>query len=47
MFALARSAEWIAQWLEVVSDPEQQTVRPRQIYTGEFNRDYVPVTARD
>jgi citrate synthase len=46
MFALARSAGWIAQWLEMVSDPEQQTVRPRQIYTGELDRDYLPVAQR-
>jgi citrate synthase len=31
MFALARSAGWIAQWLEMVMDPEQSTVRPRQL----------------
>ncbi len=47
MFALARSAGWIAQWREMVSDPEQQTVRPRQIYTGELDRDYLPVAQRD
>ena len=46
MFALARSAGWIAQWLEMVKDPEQTTVRPRQLYTGELDRDYVPVERR-
>jgi citrate synthase len=47
MFALARSAGWIAQWLEMVSDPEQRTVRPRQIYTGELDRRYRPIAERD
>ena len=47
MFALARSAGWIAQWHEMVSDPEQQTVRPQQIYTGELDRDYLPIAERD
>jgi citrate synthase len=47
MFALARSAGWIAQWLEMVRDPEQQTVRPRQIYTGELDRSYVSIAERD
>lgn len=47
MFALARSAGWIAQWLEMVKDPEQQTVRPRQIYTGELDLAYLPIAARD
>jgi citrate synthase len=46
MFALARSAGWIAQWLEMVTDPEQRTVRPRQLYTGALDRDYVPVAHR-
>ena len=46
MFALARSAGWLAQWLEMVKDPEQQSVRPRQIYVGELGRDYVPVAKR-
>ena len=34
MFALARSAGWIAQWREMVLDPEQSPVRPRQVYVG-------------
>jgi citrate synthase len=46
MFALARSAGWIAQWLEMVMDPGQRTVRPRQLYTGALDRDYVPVAQR-
>ena len=47
MFALARSAGWIARWLEMVNDPEQQTVRPRRIYTGELDLAYLPIAARD
>jgi citrate synthase len=46
MFALARSAGWIAQWLEMVKDPEQTTVRPRQLYTGQVNRAWLPVARR-
>jgi citrate synthase len=47
MFALARTAGWIAQWLEMVKDPEQRTVRPRQIYTGELDLGYLPIAERD
>jgi citrate synthase len=46
MFALARSAGWLAQWLEMVQDPEQTSVRPRQLYTGARDREYVPPGAR-
>jgi citrate synthase len=46
MFAIARSAGWIAQWLEMITDPEQTTVRPRQLYTGRSHRPYPPVTTR-
>lgn len=46
MFAIARSAGWIAQWLEMVTDPEQTTVRPRQLYVGAGHRAYVPISAR-
>jgi citrate synthase len=46
MFAVARSAGWLAQWVEMVEDPEQTTVRPRQLYTGPGERDYVPLAAR-
>jgi citrate synthase len=47
MFALARCAGWLAQWVEMVKDPEQLTVRPRQIYTGQLDRRYVPAALRD
>jgi citrate synthase len=46
MFAIGRTSGWIAQWLEMVQDPEQKIARPRQIYTGERDRDYVPLDER-
>ncbi len=46
MFAIGRTAGWIAQWLEMVNDSEQKIARPRQIYTGERDRDYVPIAQR-
>jgi citrate synthase len=46
MFAIGRTSGWIAQWLELVDDKEQKIARPRQIYTGERGRDYVPVAQR-
>jgi len=46
MFAIPRTSGWIAQWLEMVSDPEQKISRPRQIYTGERGRSYVPLDQR-
>ena len=46
MFAIGRTSGWIAQWLEMVQDPEQKIARPRQIYTGPRERDYVPLGDR-
>ncbi len=46
MFAIPRTSGWIAQWLEMVDDKEQKIARPRQVYTGERERDYVPVGGR-
>ena len=46
MFAIGRTSGWIAQWLEMVDDKEQKIARPRQIYTGERERDYVPIEQR-
>jgi citrate synthase len=46
MFAIPRTSGWIAQWLEMVQDDEQKIARPRQIYTGARERDYVPVEQR-
>jgi citrate synthase len=46
LFAIGRTSGWIAQWLEMIDDKEQKIARPRQIYTGERGRDYVPVGNR-
>ncbi|OSZ63564.1 citrate (Si)-synthase [Sphingomonas sp. IBVSS2] len=46
LFALARTVGWVAQWNEMISDPEQKIGRPRQLYTGPVQRDYVPVGQR-
>jgi len=46
LFALARTVGWIAQWKEMIEDPGQKIGRPRQLYTGSVQRDYVPVSAR-
>jgi citrate synthase len=46
MFAIGRTSGWIAQWLEMVQDSEQKIARPRQIYTGERDLDYVPIEQR-
>jgi citrate synthase len=46
LFALARTVGWVAQWNEMISDPEQKIGRPRQLYTGYARRDYVPVAQR-
>ena len=46
LFAIGRTSGWIAQWLEMIGDPEQKIARPRQIYTGERSLDYVPMSER-
>jgi citrate synthase len=46
LFAIGRTAGWIAQWLEMIDDPEQKIARPRQIYTGRRGLDYVPIERR-
>jgi citrate synthase len=46
MFAIGRTSGWIAQWLEMVNDPEQKIARPRQIYIGDREREYVPIEQR-
>jgi citrate synthase len=46
MFAIGRTSGWIAQWLEMVQDSEQKIARPRQIYTGDRQRDYVGLEQR-
>ena len=46
MFALARSAGWVAQWLEMMEDPDFKIGRPRQLYMGQKTRDYIPINKR-
>jgi citrate synthase len=46
LFAIPRTAGWLAQWEEMLTDPEQKIARPRQIYVGSARRDYVPAEAR-
>nr|WP_144096791.1 citrate synthase [Croceicoccus sediminis] len=46
LFALARTVGWVAQWNEMISDPGQRIGRPRQLYTGPTQRDYVPFDKR-
>jgi citrate synthase len=46
MFAIGRTPGWMAQWLELMNDEEFRIARPRQIYTGPHNVDYVPVSER-
>jgi citrate synthase len=47
IFAIPRTSGWVAQWMELNDDPEQKIARPRQIYTGERDRDYVPIDQRE
>jgi citrate synthase len=46
LFALARTVGWIAQWKEMIEDPNQKIGRPRQLYTGATRRDYVSISRR-
>ena len=46
LFALARTVGWVAQWNEMIADPEQKIGRPRQLYTGPTQRDYVALDKR-
>jgi len=46
LFAIPRTAGWLAQWLEMLGDPEQKIARPRQVYTGPDRRDFVPMERR-
>ena len=46
LFALARTVGWIAQWKEMIEDPDQKIGRPRQLYTGIAKRDYVSLDRR-
>ena len=46
LFAIPRTAGWLAQWKEMLMDPEQKIARPRQVYLGPARRDYVPMADR-
>ncbi len=46
LFAVARTVGWISQWREMIEDPSQRIGRPRQIYTGAAQRDYIPAERR-
>src|ERR1019366_8899616 len=46
LFAIPRTAGWLAQWQELITDPEQKIARPRQVYTGPGEREFVPLDKR-
>jgi citrate synthase len=46
LFAIPRTVGWLAQWQEMIEDPEQKIARPRQIYVGHGKRDFVPIEKR-
>jgi citrate synthase len=46
LFAIPRTVGWLAQWQEMITDPEQKIARPRQVYTGAAKRDFVSMRSR-
>ncbi|MFP6726149.1 MAG: citrate synthase [Alphaproteobacteria bacterium] len=46
IFALARTVGWVAQWNEMIEDPSQKITRPRQLYTGQTERKFLPLNER-
>ena len=46
LFAIARTAGWLAQWQELLEDPAQKIARPRQVFLGHRRRDFVPMNER-
>ena len=46
LFSVARTVGWVAQWNEMIEDPQQRIGRPRQLYTGATERRYMPISAR-
>jgi citrate synthase len=46
LFAVARTVGWVAQWNEMIEDPNQKIGRPRQLFTGQTARNYVPTSKR-
>ncbi len=47
LFAIPRTAGWLAQWREMIQDPEQKISRPRQIYVGPQRRSFLPIEKRN
>jgi citrate synthase len=47
LFAIPRTSGWIAQWEEMLTDPDQKLARPKQVYMGAEPRDYLPIEKRD
>ena len=47
IFAIPRTSGWVSQWMEMTLDPEKKIARPRQVYTGKRDEDYVPIEKRD
>jgi citrate synthase len=46
LFAIPRTAGWLAQWEEMLEDKDQKIARPRQVYLGAARRDFVPLASR-
>jgi citrate synthase len=46
MFAVARTVGWISQWMEMMEEPVVKIARPRQLYLGSAQRDYIPIDTR-
>jgi citrate synthase len=46
LFAIGRTPGWLAQWQEMMNDPDQRIARPRQLYLGPDTRNYVPIEKR-
>ncbi|MEE8568694.1 MAG: citrate/2-methylcitrate synthase, partial [Anaerolineales bacterium] len=47
MFAIARTVGWVAQWMEMIAEPQQRIGRPRQLYVGPSRRDYSEMNERE
>ena len=46
LFAIARTVGWVSQWTEMIEDPEQRIGRPRQLYAGPVERNFMPLDQR-
>jgi citrate synthase len=47
LFAIPRTAGWLAQWEEMLVDPDQKIARPRQVYLGRDEREFVPMARKE